>query len=279
MTIMRSLAAGCEIPPLAGTCNGRSREDRSCKVESLLYRGTAAGGSPDADAVSRYRNFDLTLAAGIEKKVEPVKLLELANGYINGRMSKSQFLRAVEVLQKPVHERFGDMYALGIPRNRKIGLMAEDWAFIGLMNGVIDIKDFDLIDRIPFDLTNPVFWTKYFPRCVDEQGKVVHLPELQPHDWSHVGVFEMPSQNQVEGRNSGRTYFPITLELIHKGFCGYDSRLHYLTCIVARRLDVNPAGPLGGYRNAGDATEAFHELFQHDKNSAERHGFFPCRIV
>ncbi|NSX02195.1 hypothetical protein [Cupriavidus gilardii] len=242
---------------------------------------SSAVGYPDDASAIRHQQFDIKLPAGIEKNVAPVKLLALANGYINGTLSKSKFLQTVKLLQKPQAERrTDDLFKLGIPCHLMNWLMLDDWAIIGLMNGVIDIEDYDFISMWQRDLTDTRFWAKHFPRAVDKQGTVSHLPDIELEDWYQIGCFTplMPWHRDMEPPTPGVSRHPVTLERIRKGFSVYSGRIHYLVCMTARRVENSRIGPLGRYRNEADVEEEYCRLFWNGKKPEERQ-FFPCNIV
>lgn len=244
------------------------------------FRSSAVGYPDNASAI-RHRQFDIKLPAGIEKQVAPVKLLALANGYINGTLSKSRFLQTVKLLQKPETERrTDDLIKLGIPRHLMNWLMLDDWAIIGLMNGVIDIGDYDFLSISQRELKDFRFWAKHFPNAVNEQGVIPTLPDIELQDWYQVGCFTpvMPWDRDKLPRTPGVSYRPITLEWIRKGLPSYSGRLHYLVCVTARRVEHLPIGPLGDYRSEADAEQAYCRLFW-DGKKPEESKFFPCNIV
>ncbi len=242
---------------------------------------SSAVGYPDNASVIRHRQFDIKLPAGIEKRVAPVKLLALANGYINGTLSKSRFLQAVKLLQKPqLERRTDDLIKLGIPRHLMNWLMLDDWAIIGLMNGVIDIGDYDFLSIWQRELTDCRFWAKHFPHAVDEQGMISALPDIELQDWYQVGCFTplMPWDIDRLPRTPSVSYRPITLEGIRKGGGPYSGWLHYLVCVTARRVEHLPIGPFGDYQNEANAEQEYCRLFW-DGKKPEESKFFPCNIV
>ncbi|WP_152693235.1 hypothetical protein [Caballeronia mineralivorans] len=186
--------------------------------------------------VNRAINFDLKLPDGIEKRISPVKILELACGYVNGKCPSSRFFGALKLLEKPVKERkIEDLNSLGLKLVKPIDNLG-DFIVIGLMNGLIlpgDIAGRDTRSIIP-ELVREIH-----PK--QESG-------ILPEDWARVGRASPKLSNSVNS--------------LHKiMWTDYSDSIHYLFAIVLARLRNRPVEPLMSYGSMAEADKAVRYWF------------------
>lgn len=183
----------------------------------------------------------------------PVRMImALANAYLSGQCSRRQCRYALKLLAQPRPLRPGDddLAQMGLSEASRLiegrRFLLDEWAVIGLMNGIIDVHDFAYI-RPGVGIAFPEFWARRFPAMRKESPFA-----LIPQDLRYIGVYTPAAIDLMRvGLLRDR---PVTLE----GPCRtnvrdvaetlgvYTGRMHYLLGIVAARAAGRSPGPLGG---------------------------------
>jgi hypothetical protein len=193
------------------------------------------------------QHFRLELSRGTLRWLEKTdgreprlhQLLALANGYANGYLCQRRFDLVMKLLEKPEdHRTLEDLTHAGIRSTpRQYWFMRQAWAIIGLVNGVMDPKDFDGVDLFSPSLP-AAFWKRRFPGWDDDTP----TPGLLAEDWIQVG-----EEVQEDGADFLARYKPQpprrppTLDRIRN--LSYLDRFHYVACVASRRLFDMPLGP------------------------------------
>jgi hypothetical protein len=163
------------------------------------------------------------LNSGESPRDLPHQLLALANGHVNRYLGQERFERVLALLDRPLTDREPEeLERIGIVSSCiQHCYLRQDWAIIGLVNGVMDIEDFAGVDLIDSSLPE-AFWARRFPESLGAEP----LPAMLPEDWIQVGLSASPT---------------ITLDRIRS--LSYVDSFHYVACVISRRMFGTPVGP------------------------------------